>query len=587
MDRAAIEARAAHEAAQILAKKKPPKLKSVDRTMSLAIDNYTPGTSQQQAANIASGVAIDPNLLIDNNLTVPPPPMSHGTSSPIQEFRNPNIFYMESSNSSLNNYGDFPHSHAHHGVSRKPNIRRSDTLDVYGTGVYEMRKANSFNSNEATADEAALISRRTSSMRHSAFPYEMADEIGPLPPPAPPIITEPASNQRRNCRMHKSFHDRSRQYEVKKEKTIDAIKCHSLGDDGLGDDEINVVNKRRLSPKFNSAESSLDNEVFHSRSGSRNKIDIDTIEAIDAIEVSTTSPTTPSVAKKLTGTVPHKHSSHSLDKSHHSFRRIARATQSFYLNPNQFDELRLQRSMHGSTSASATGKRMHSASMRAKPFRETLSEAKKSKSFVTYPFAAPNEYELSPHRRDSKVYSGDGVADVKKSPRLSSNINNDSVRPSYDSRKSSNFDDNDLDYDIIMRAYRQNRRKSSIISGGIAEGSKKKGSAKKKSVDGNEMGIADGNDDEDDDGETESTRKRKRIVCIVVSVFLSLVFASVFVVVFTLTHSSMTQVSDHTKRVYTFAPGPGNRDMPIHHHNGKCFKIIFCFVFVFVLRFAF
>lgn len=539
-------------------KKKPPKLKTGDRTMSLALENYSPGTSSQHqhqhqhqaVGSVASGVTIDPSLLIDNNLIVPPPPM-HGASSPIQEFRNPNIFYMESSNSSLNNHGEYAHAHAHH-MPRKPNIRRSDTLDVYGPGMYEMRKANSFNSSEATAEEA-VMSRRTNSMRHSAFPYEMADEIAPLPAPAPPILTEPSTN-RRNCRMHKSFHERSRQHDVKKEKTIDAVKCHSLGDDGC--DDIAIINKRRLSPKsFNSAESSLDNEVFHSRSNSHTKIETDSIEAIDASEVSATSPTTPSTGKKIATTaISHKHSSHSLDKPHHSFRRIARATQSFYLNPNQYDELRLQRSLHG-TSVSA-GKRMHSASMRAKPFRETLAETKKSKSFVAYPFAAPSDYELSPHRRASKVLSGDSVADVKKSPRLSSTME----------RKSSNFDGEDLDYDVIMRAYRQNRRKSSILSGGIGGSSKKKDSSKKKSIDG-EMGLGDGNDDED--GDTESTRKRKRIVCIVVSVFLSLVFASVFVVVFTLTHSSMTQVSDHTKRVYTFAPGPGNRDMPIHHHNGN------------------
>lgn len=551
------ETRAVLEAVQTF-KKKAPRLNRNDRTLSLAVDNYLPGTSQhqqhqQQHSNVASGVTIDPNLLIDNNLMIPPSSLSHAVSSPIQEFRKSNIFYMDGSNHSLNNYPDFTHPHTHQ-MSRKPNIRRSDTLDVYG--AYEMRKANSFNSNEMASDEM-LMSRRTNSMRHtqgSNYPYEM-DEIGSLPPPAPPIVTD-TGNTRRNCRMHKSFHDRSRQHEIKMEKIVDAVKCHSLGDDGADDNNVIIGQKRRLSPKFNSAESSLDNEVFHSRSGSRNKIESVSIDAMDAIE-SATSPTNLAATKKVIATAVHKHSSQSLDKPHHSFRRIARATQSFYVNPVQNEEIRLQRTtMHGTPSMASVAKRMHSASMRTKPFREALAEAKKSKSFVNDPFGGGNaaDYELSPRRRES-------INDIKKSPRLSTST--------YD-QKSSNYDGNDLDYDNVMHAYRQNRRKSSILSsgggGGGGAGSKKKGSSKKKNTDGNEAGIS---DTDAEDRDTESTRKRKRIVCILVSLFLSLVFAGVFVVVFTFTYSSMTQVSDHTKRVYTFAPGPGNRDMPIHHHNGK------------------
>lgn len=609
------ESRAVLEAVQSF-KRKAPKLKTGDRTLSLAVDNYLPpGPSAHQHLThhgIPSGLAIDPNFLIDNNLIIPP--SSHGVghtaatvaaavqlSSPIQEFRKSNIFYTDGSNHSLNanqyhtefthpQHPQHPHPHTHQ-MSRKPNIRRSDTLDVYG--AYEMRKANSFNSNEiqtVTSEDIMPMSRRTNSMRHApqsagvasavaTFPYEL-DDIGTMP--APPMhsagetggVGGAGGNTRRNCRMHKSFHDRSRQHEVKMEKIVDGttIKCHSLGDDGADEGVVvpaaaaagaSIVSggsgKRRLSPKFNSAESSLDNEVFHSRSSSRTKMESTSVETMDAIEAAT-SPTS-LAAKKAIAAVSHKHpSSQSLDKPHHSFRRIARATQSFYLNPGQAEEVRMQqRAMHGSQSVSAAmvaataAKRMHSASMRAKSFRDAVNEAKKSKSFVNDPYgvaavsaAAAAEYELSPRRRES-------FSDIKKSPRLSGND----------------------DYDSAMHAYRQNRRKSSLLSnggtgsggGGVGTGStKKKGSAKKKSMDGTEMGI-DGVDTEG--GDTESTRKRKRIVCILVSLFLSLVFAGVFVVVFTFTYSSMTQVSEHTKRVYTFAPGPGNRDMPIHHHNGK------------------
>lgn len=551
------ETRAVFEAVQSF-KKKAPKLKTADRTLSLAVDNYLPSTSQQQN-NVVSGVTIDPNLLINNNLIIPPPSLSHTLSSPIQEFRKPNIFYMEGSNHSLNNYPDYshsnphqhpqqhPHQHPHtHQMSRKPNIRRSDTLDVHG--LYEMRKANSFNANDINTDDMIMSSRRTSSMRHpqnAGYSYEM-DDIGSLPPPAPPIVTE-IGNTRRNCRMHKSFHDRSRQHEIKKEKIIDSVKCHSLGDDGA-DENIIISKVRRLSPKFNSTESSLDNEVFHSRSNSRNKIESTSIEEMNAIK-SATSPTT--IAKKVIATAPHKHSSQSLDKLH-SFRRIARATQSFYLHPTQEGEIRSQRAIHGSGWTAA--KRMHSASMRTKSFRDVVTAAKKSKSFITDPFIEGNDYDLSPRRRES-------INDVKKSPRLSTSTYEQNL---------SNYDGKDVDYDAVLHPYRQNRRKSSILSaGGDGGGIKKKSSSKKKSMDGNEMGI---DETDNEDGETESTRKRKRIVCIFVSLFLSLVFAGVFVVVFTFTYSSMTQV-DHAKR-YSFATGPASRDMPIHHHhgNGKYFK---------------
>lgn len=82
------ETRAVLEAVKSF-KRKAPKLRSGDRTISLALETYSPGTSQhQQQAGSCSGIAIDPNLLIDNSLIIPPPPMSsHASSSPIQELR--------------------------------------------------------------------------------------------------------------------------------------------------------------------------------------------------------------------------------------------------------------------------------------------------------------------------------------------------------------------------------------------------------------------------------------------------------------------------------------------------------------------
>lgn len=577
MDR---ESRAVIDAVQSF-KRRAPKLKPGDRTISLALDAFAAASSHQKQTksgtnSVASGVAISPNLLIDNNMIIPPPLLQHvaGATSPIQEFKKSNHFYMESSNNTSNSYPDYSQHHPHphtHQMSRKPNIRRSDTLDVYGTGTFEMRKATSFIANETDQMPSDVsISRRTNSMRHTiqtpSHPYGMIDDIGLISSPNSLIAAETtAANNRRNCRMHKSFHDRSRHHDVKNEMCIDTVKCHSLGDDG-SDNNLNVaITKRKLSPKFNSAESSLENEVFYTRSGSRGEMNSTSIDGIDGIDNNEQSimgnapipiaSTSLSNARKSSATITHKHSSQSLDKPHNNFRRIARATQSFYLNSNQSEELRTHRSVHGGTVIGANDPKRISASMRGKPFRDVVAEPKKSKSFITDPFASGStEFELSPLRQDA-------IADVRKSPRSLS---------AYETKKLTNFNGNDMDYDIVS-AYRQSRRKSSILSaGGGGGGGDGGGGARKtnKKKIRNDSNANDGNEI-DEDGDTESSRKRKRIVCFVVSVVLSLVFATVFVVVFTLTYSSMAQASDYTKRIHNFAPGPGNRDSPIHHHNGN------------------
>lgn len=340
----------------------------------------------------------------------------------------------------LDNYStDLTHPHTHQ-MSRKPNMRRYDTLDVFSIGAYEMRKANSFNANDpqvvATADDNTM-SRRTSSMRHgstSVFPYEMVDDVDANSMATTTMhhaadVTPSASTSasRRNCRMHKSFHERSRQHDINKiEKVIDA-KCHSVGDDG-SDDNLNAANARRLSPKFNSAQSSLENEVFHmhSRSSSRNRIEAGA-ESIDMIEA--TSPLSApgadaaaatTAAKKSHATGSHKHSSQSLDKPHRSFRRIARATQSFYVAPSIGGDQRMAYAMHGPNAA--IQKRMHSVSMRTKPFRDGMGDGFHG--------------DMSPQRHDS-------ISDVKKSPRLSSS--------GYEFQKPAHFDGDGFDQDAVMR----------------------------------------------------------------------------------------------------------------------------------------
>lgn len=344
----------------------------------------------------------------------------------------------------LENYStELTHPHTHQ-MSRKPNIRRYDTLDVFSVGAYEMRKANSFNTNDlqqvAVDPQQEMMARRTSSMRHgsaSIFPYDIGDDIDPdgmtassAHMTADTAVPGPSAN-RRNCRMHKSFHERGRHHDINKiEKVIDA-KCHSLGDDG-SDDNLNATNTRRLSPKFTSAQSSLENEVFHmhSRSGSRNKIElsagiggIDPLDMVDAPTVTSVSglaaaaAAASALAKKSHTAAAHKHNLQSLDKPHRSFRRIARATQSFYVTPNT--DQRMAYGMHGPNAA--LQKRMHS--MRTRPLRDGMGDGFRSG-------------DMSPQRHDS-------IVDVKKSPRLSTS--------GYELQKPAHFDGDGLDQDAAMR----------------------------------------------------------------------------------------------------------------------------------------
>lgn len=349
----------------------------------------------------------------------------------------PNTFFMDSG--TLDNYStDLTHPHTHQ-MSRKPNMRRYDTLDVFSIGAYEIRKANSFNANDSQVAVAAddTMSRRTSSMRHGSatmYPYEIGDDIDPnaMTVPVAHMVAEATGANRRNCRMHKSFHERSRHHDINRiEKAIDS-KCYSLGDDG-SDDNLSVANARRLSPKFNSAQSSLENEVFHmhSRSSSRNKIESGGGESIDMIEATSPSSATSMAAaavaisafsKKPHQNVPHKHSSQSLDKPNRSFRRIARATQSFYMAPTQMaGDQQMAYGAHGPNAA--LQKRMHSVSMRTKPFRDGMNDAYMSG-------------DMSPQRHDS-------ISDVKKSPRLSSS--------GYELQKPARFDVDGSDQDAAMR----------------------------------------------------------------------------------------------------------------------------------------
>lgn len=495
------------------AKRRPPRLASTDRTVSLAIDNYAPPPPTISAMVNAHSMHKTDQQMISPVLLQP---MSADAAH-----NRAKLFYMGRSTNSIS-HDDY---HTHYG-QRKPAIRRSDTLGVHNFagggsgGMYEMEATgvSSFRNDKSPA----MMAKRTASMRHSSVhPNDVKGADGKT------------AAERRSCKMHRSFNDQLRKPQIelnRKEIIIETIKCHSLGDEA---DTVTEA-KRKLSPKFNSANVSLEKDIYRSRSNSRNQLAPE--DDLDAIE-----------------SISRKHSSQSLEDKQFNFQRGSKYTHSFYLNPNS--------AVSGEDFPIVTysprpvqDRRQHSASMRSRPYRETLASTKKSKSFVGETHRVFERSPVAGNRRDSKAFAT--VEDAKRSPRLSTGNNlltPDGIVAIGESRKSSNMDISELDYDEIIRLYQENRRKSSLAPiAGVCSDKK----LKKKSIDLNS----------DTDVNEDFMRKRKKIVCIIVTVFLGLVFASVFVVVFTLTHSIDAQVHNQTKKVYTFSR---DREMPIHYNSGN------------------
>lgn len=465
------------------ARSKPPRLSTIDRTISMSIENYIPPPSAS-----SSKLVVRSAHNINDQL-----PKIDPSISMQKDFNRYKLYHMNRSHNSV--VSEEPPY-----FTRKQTLKRSDTVNVH-SDVNEMKKTHSFQSTMDVQPAIAVISdlvppsKRTASFRL-------------LPVYAGDVKIEkksPTSSIRRSCKMHRSFNEQTRKMDQRKEVVIEAIKCHSLGDDDSSFPEV----KKKLSPKFSTG-LSMEDDVYRSGSSSRNH-SVDKVSDGDH-----------SVSRKL--------SSQSLDKQY-KFQRGSKYSHSFYLTPNSPEEL--------TENIQFREKRQHSASVRARPHREmyALGATKKSKSFINKP-----EFERSPQqlqrRRDStKIFT---TENGKKSP-CGNLIIPESVH-SVDSR--SNLSASALDYDSIIRVYQQNRRKSSVLP------------VEKKS-----KNVLDATRSDE-----ELYRKRRKIICIIVTVFFSLLFASVFVVIFTLTHSVDTLVQNQTKKVYTFS-----RDVPIHHNGNYYF----------------
>ncbi|XP_065368173.1 uncharacterized protein LOC135960733 isoform X3 [Calliphora vicina] len=504
---------------------------------------------------------------------------------------------------------------------KKSQFRRSDTIDVHPASTFQMKKTHSFHAPpdaETIMDplllsamgqpNSASSSRRTSSVRGNFLMpgHASAKDISRSPSPS-----------RRGARSHRSLHDPSRRPSAKPESVVDSqIRHPSLNDDLLEplDGRSNLLAPTNLS---------LDNELFvesRSRSNSHTKM-----EDVGLTERGTIRKTSSSFEDATQGMVTHvpanttsslkkradhhahssrQHSSHSLEldgrpstsaaaaaaATHSSlhlhtaaaaataayhFKRGTKHGRSLYLSPNNLEEVQVHHrpavmaaaAAFGGTNASAASikqaKALHSASMRLRTYRETLSATKKSKSFIgdsAYPppVSVSNEFvELtSPHRRNSgralasSTTSGGAatIEDIKRSPRpvsLSATamavaattafMEDKEKRPSFERKPSLTYEIGDAAFEQVLRPFHHKAT----------------------------TGLGTHETDEDE----EADRKRKRIVCIVMTVFLCLVCAAVFVVIMTLTHSS-TQSHPHshhhhltTKKTFTY-----NRDVPVHYN---------------------
>lgn len=455
----------------MITKSRPPRLSSIDRTISMSIENYIPPPS----ASTSKLVVRSAHNITDQLSKVEPPILMQ------KDFNRYKLYHMNRSHNSV--VAEEPPY-----FTRKPTLKRSDTVNVH-SDMMEMKKTHSFQSSMDVQPAIAVISDMVPASKRAA-------SFRLLPVYAGDVKLEkksPISSIRRSCKMHRSFNEQTRKVDQRKDVVIEAIKCHSLGDEDSSFPEV----KKKLSPKFGTG-LSMEDEMYRSSSSSRNQ---STDKVNDGDQ---------SVTRKL--------SSQSLDKQY-KFQRGSKYSNSFYLTPNSPEEL--------TEHIQFREKRQHSASVRARPHRElySLGATKKSKSFINKP-----EYERSPQplqrRRDSaKIFT---TENGKKSP-CGNLLIPESVH-SIENRSNLSATSG-LDYDSIIRVYQQNRRKSSVLP------------VEKKSKNPLDSSSSD----------EELYRKRRKIICIIVTVFFSLLFASVFVVIFTLTHSVDTLVQNQTKKVYTFS----------------------------------
>ena len=584
-------------------RRRPPKLKSNDRSVSMIVDNYTPLTSAALSDKNAGPLVI--------NMDEPPPPIASRRSSPNI---NEDIFkaHSQSSNSmdsavcmtnSVDN--DYPLV-----LRKSSSFRRGETIDMNdlpsSTSLTHLRKTPSFHSNPGDDGVQIVPLARYHSVRHHPTKPEVvysssfqpqSVQYHPHPHQQQQQVASVAGNNtnrnnRRDCNMHRSFHVPSQK---RVQARRDAVKSNSFNsDEKLQQQQLlyqqqhqQQQQQQHSSMQFQQPQqqlsgkkhSSIEGELYRSRSNSRNNFD----EQLQYLDVWKPAPMPNSSAvPAYVAKSPNMNgssrpiSSNSLDQVLNqgliSPRPMANtgATAKMLRHQNTIAALNPQflapipllavdksfENTYNHDIKKSYSLKYKNGPSGAKENRD-LFKSRKSKSFISdmepldvpfgmSPAVSPGGLSTSgsikkhhspmisplPQTRanmmlvDMKRRSGEG-ADLIPNP---ANFNMEFGMP---------------DFNTIYKSYRQ--QKSTTGSSRRHKHRRKKSSSSALKA--------------EEDFDSASITKRKRIVCIVMTVFLSLVVFSVLAVVLTLTHSQVAQVQNQTRHVYTFA-----RDSrPIHY----------------------
>lgn len=573
-------------------RKRPPKLKSVDRTVSVVVDNYTPLPSAAFSARNAGPLVI--------NMDLPPPTSSRRSSPNISD----DIFRHNQSSSSIENAmicnEDYPHQ-SNVSIRKSSSFRRGETIDMMdlpstmSTSLQHLRKTPSFHSpaDEENNIQIVPLSRHYSvrhhthpttpstfkSFVHQAYQQQKQQEV---------TTTRgggASSSTRRNCSMHRSFHEPHKRSQQSSNKREIAVKSNSFSsDEQVPPVQFMYQQQQHSSMQFpTKRNSSVESELYRSRSNSRSNSQVleDSQQFLDVWKPSPHPSPQPGHSRRTPS--PRPSSSNSLDQVlNHPQQQPQTLSQSGHkmlrhqhtiaaLNPQflapipllaldkSFENVYQVKSPVFDMKKSYSLKYKNGPSGGSSKENRELFKSRKSKSFITdndpldVPFTLSPKLNLSP-----AALSASGSIKKHHSPMISPlpQSRNKMLLEEIKRRSGDGADDllpsdptgfpmelGGLDFNTVYKSYRAQQK----------VGRRQKNRRKKSS-----------SSFKNEDSDSESTTKRKKVVCIVMAVFLILVVLSVLAVIVTLTHASSVQVQNQTRPVYTFS-----RDSrPIHYSAG-------------------
>lgn len=569
-------------------RRRPPKLKSVDRTVSMIVDNYTPLSSAALSAKHAGPLVINMDQPLSSSRRSSP-----NINEEIFKAHSQSSNSMESSmHNSIEN--DYPPP----GLRKSSSFRRGETIDMMdlpsttSTSLQHLRKNSSFHS--AAGDETVKIVplSRHYSVRHRPTTVYPTSSFQPVHHPHQQQQQESSRNQasRRNCSMHRSFHEPS-QKRVVSSKREQTVKSNSFSSDEQAPPVSShlMYQQQHSSMQFQAAnERTVERELYRSRSNSRSNSQ-GFEEQLQYLDVWKPSPMpSPQASHMRKGSnipgSPRPTSSNSLDQvlsqgsvsprpltnTGTTAKMLRHQHTVAALNPQflapipllaldkSFDNVYQVKSPVFDMKKSYSLKYKNGPGS-SKENRE-LFKSRKSKSFITDTDPLDVPFGMSPNLSPAGL-SASGSIKKHHSPMISplpmrgSMLLEDIKRRSGDGadllpQNPSNFpiEFGTLDFNTIYKSYRA-QQKSTNGSNRRHKHRRKKSSSSLKG---------------EGDFDSESITKRKRIVCLVMTVFLGLVLFAVLAVIVTLTHASVAQVQNQTRHVYTFA-----RDSrPIHYPVG-------------------